>query len=197
MGTREWKKRRYRNFVVHVCITFLSNSKTFPGPRASGLVLSRTSEGGRLFYRPSSLPSSFLCFPLPPTRSLRLCLPRTALSSHPIRHPSLLPLFSVLSPHLRVSHITPGIDRAEISGARSVLRSSLGGRENPSCLFSRHYSGDALISIFLSQVTYECYIHQIRLQKQGFSVSFYLIILSQTTPCTGRDASKSENTLKL
>ena len=77
--------------------------------------------GGRLFYRPSSLPSSFLCFPLPPTRSLPLCLPRTALSSHPIRHPSLLPLFSVLSPHLRVSHITPGIDRAEISGARSFF----------------------------------------------------------------------------
>ena len=142
-----WEPENGRNLATAISLyTYaLHSSQTTNFPRPAGFRSCFVAdERGRTIVLS---PLLFLC---PPPRPLPLYLPRTALSSHPIRHPSLLPLFSVLSPHLRVSHITPGIDRAEISGARSVLRSSLGGRENPSCLFSRHYSGDALISIFLS-----------------------------------------------
>ena len=186
-----WEPENGRNVATAISLYALHSSQTTKlspaGPRASGLALSRTSEGGRLFYRPSSLP-----LPLAP---LPLCLPRTALSSHPIRHhPSLLSsLFFPLSSS-RITHHTRYRSGGDQRGA-FVLRSG-GVRIHLACSRAT-IQGDALISILLSLFTFECYIHQIRLDKQGFSVSFCFIILPQTTPCTGRDASKSENTLKL
>ena len=115
-----WEPENGRNLATAISLyTYaLHSSQTTNFPRPAGFRSCFVAdERGRTIVLS---PLLFLC---PPPRPLPLYLPRTALSSHPIRHPSLLPLFSVLSPHLRVSHITPGIDRAEISGARSVLRS--------------------------------------------------------------------------
>ena len=89
-------------------------------------------ERGRTIVLSPLLPASPPRSPPSLPSSHRLIIPPNPPSSFP-------PLFSVLSSLIFAYHTSHQVSIGRRSAGR--VRSSLGGRENPSCLFSRHYSG--------------------------------------------------------